>query len=63
MPVYLCSNGEEKECQVRLFEDIIKINHAYSETNYAFDYNIFEPRIECVSKDSCRMMISFSEKY
>ncbi len=41
----LVQGFEERECQISLSEDIVKINHVYSEANLAFEYGISEPKI------------------
>ena len=58
--VSLCVGHEEKECLLKIFEDTIKICHAYSELCYSFDYSIYEPMIEVFSKDPTKVIITFS---
>lgn len=51
----------EKECQFKIFEDLIKICHLQSELNYSFNYSSNEPRIELNSKDPTKVTLLFSQ--
>jgi hypothetical protein len=48
---------------VQVFEDKIKLMHAFSDLSYTFDYSLMEPLFNHTSKEVNRITIIFSEKY
>lgn len=54
------SDLAQKECQFKIFEDMIKICHCQSELNYTFNYCAYEPRFEIVARDATKLWIVFN---
>jgi len=60
-PIYLLGGDQkEKECQLKLLENQIKIVHNYSDLHYVFDYSILEPMITANSKEVTKISILFN---
>jgi hypothetical protein len=61
--VYLINENEERECTIQVYEEKVKIMHAFSDLNYIFDYSIIEPMFTHHPKEITHLTIVFSEKY
>lgn len=55
----LVSESLQKECQFKVFEDMIKICHCQSDLSYTFNYCVYEPRFEIIPQDSTKILILF----
>lgn len=53
----------EKDCQFKIFEDMIKICHTQSELNYTFNYSIHDPRIDILPRDQNKLSLTMSQNY
>ena len=60
---YLVHKNEEKECQIKIMEDTLKISPIHSDLYYTFDYSILEPKFQVIEKDPTRLQIVFNQKY